>query len=127
MATEAITLVQLDRSSAPDEDADLYYDVEFQNGQEAENLWFGLQTHNVPAGCQIWFHNLDGDLAIAIPPTTVTQNNFTVGTLVGGVPANYTCTIRVFLQLNGHPLPPDATVELVVYLAQLIGSATLRS
>ena len=114
MSPDVITLSQLD-SSVTDENADWHYDVELTNGPEADILWIAVRTQDIPVGCQVWFHNLDGDITIAVPPTEVTEPDFQVGTTVQ-LPANYTCTIRVFLQLNGHVLPPDARVELVAYV-----------
>lgn len=133
MPTDTSSLSQLDESSATD--ADFHYAVELANGPEADDLWIALHTENVPAGCRIWFR-MDGDLSIAVQPSTVIQGDFMVGTMVDGVPPNYTCTIRVFLQLNGHQLPSDARMDLVAYgvprggeparRRTLLGSVTLR-
>ncbi|HEU5269821.1 MAG TPA: hypothetical protein VFU36_07845 [Jatrophihabitans sp.] len=136
MPTDASILSPLDESSATC--ADFHYVVELANGPDADDLWIALHTEHVPAGCQVWFR-LDGNLTIAVPPSTVIQDNFMVGAMVYRVPPNYTCTIRVFLRLNGQQLPPDARMDLVAYVVPpdgealglprrrtLLGSVTLR-
>lgn len=115
MSPDVITLSRLD-SSVTDENAHWHWDVELTNGPEADILWIAVRTHDVPVGSLVWFHNLDGDISIAIPPTELPEPDFQVGITVQ-LPANYTCTIRVLVQLNGQvPPPPDATVQLVTYV-----------
>jgi hypothetical protein len=114
--THAITLTQLDRSSAAaDQSVDYYADAWFENFPQTANLWFSLQTQNIPFGCEVWFQNINGNIRIAVPPTTVSDPHFQVGTRVDGVPANYQCRMRMYVQLNGRPWPPDAGLTLVVY------------
>jgi hypothetical protein len=109
--TEVLMLTGRPKPAAAGTDADLTVDVALNGGPTQGDTIFMLVARSVPAGCEIWFKNQTGDVAIAVPPTVVKPPSpFTATTLVD-LPADYSASLRVFLRLNGELLPPDWSLQ----------------
>jgi hypothetical protein len=125
MQNGALTMTRLDQAPATDDSGVISFDTTLQNGPEAGPVFVALQAFDIPVGCEVWFQNTDGDIPIALQPTVVSMPNLTMGIQVT-LPANYTCTIRSYLRLNGQQLPTDANLSLTVSQIIQLGSATLQ-
>jgi hypothetical protein len=112
MTSNTASLTELDRPEAA-ENADISFDTLLQGPPEAGWVRVGVQLTDMPVGCQVWFANTDGTITIAIQPITVQGQYWVVGIPVD-LPANYSCTIRVSVALNGTKPGPGALIQLFV-------------
>lgn len=85
--------------------ADLTMASDFSAGSWSGRTQVALRTSEIPIGSEIWFKNLDGNVPIEVPPTTVTLNPFAVAVIVDLPDPEYSAKMGVYLRLNGQTLP----------------------
>jgi hypothetical protein len=109
VVTEVVTLSDATPVQGGDESSDVAVDAAFESGPYTGMTLATLTAKNLPVGCEIWFHNLDGTITIAVAPTKVNNSSkFTVSSTIDDMPAQYAAQIRVSLRLNGNVLPTGA-------------------
>jgi hypothetical protein len=137
---ETVTLTESQAAPPVPDASDVSVDAVLSSGPYTGTVFASLIATNVPVGCEIWFHSLDGSVPIAVAPTRVTSaTKFTVTAFADGVPAEYAATVRSSLRLNGHDLPAAAELKFSCYEVlpeergaaapkpgKLLGSVTLK-